>query len=44
MSGGTKLSIGAAKTGGQMGAVMQLTGLQIAKETNRAGHLAMPAR
>jgi hypothetical protein len=42
MSGGTKLPMGAAKTGGQMGAVMQLTGLQIAMETNRAGHLAMP--
>lgn len=42
MSGDAKLPMGAAKTGGQMGAVMQLTGLQIAPETNRAGHLAMP--
>ena len=42
MSGGIKLPMGAAKTGKQMGAVMQLVGLSCGHQTNRAGHLAMP--
>ncbi len=43
MSGGIKLPMGAAKTGGQMGAVMQLVGLSCGHQTNRAGHIAMPS-
>jgi hypothetical protein len=43
MSGGIKLPMGAAKTGRQMGAVMQPTSLSCGHQTNRAGHLAMPS-
>ena len=43
MSGGAKLPMGSAKPGGELGAVMPLTGRQTAMKTNRAGHLAMPS-